>query len=120
MPATHDQEELLNGKLAELLREQGLDARAERREGGRRMDVVVDVQGARVVLEAETGFSTAKRKEAVGDADRRLKQGLTTVVFAVCYPDSATTDNLPEAKPIWAVRTRSALLRSARWSEQVD
>ncbi len=30
--AAHDQEELLNGKLADLLREQGLDARPERRE----------------------------------------------------------------------------------------
>ena len=44
--ATHDQEELLNGKLAELLRGQGLDARAERRESGRRMDIVVDLGGA--------------------------------------------------------------------------
>ena len=117
MPPTHDQEELLNGKLAELLREQGLDARAERREGGRRMDVVVDVGGARVVLEAEAGFSAAKQREAVKDADARLKQGLTTVVFAVCYPDGATTETLAQAKPIWAVRTRSELRRSARWSE---
>ena len=119
MPSGHDQEELLNGRLAELLREQGLDARPERREGGRRMDVVVDVGGARVVLEAETGFSAAKRREAIGDADRRLKQGLTTVVFAVCYPDGATTETLEEAKPIWAVRTRSELSggAAARWSE---
>ena len=113
----HDQEELLNGKLAELLVGQGLDAWAERREGGRRMDVVVDVGGARVVLEAEAGFSAAKQREAVKDADARLKQGLTTVVFAVCYPDGATTGSLPEAKPIWAVRTRAELRRSARWAE---
>ena len=118
--AAHDQEELLNGKLAELLAGQGLEARAERREGGRRMDVVVDVGGARVVLEAETGFSAAKRREAIGDADRRLKQGLTTVVFAVCYPDGSTTDSLAQAKPIWTVRTRSELgddAGRARWSE---
>ena len=117
MPPTHDQEELLNGKLAELLVGQGLDARAERRESGRRMDVVVDVGGARVVLEAEAGFSAAKQREAVKDADARLKQGLTTVVFAVCYPDGATTDTLAQAKPIWAVRTRAELRRAARWSE---
>ena len=119
MPPTHDQEELLNGKLAELLAAQGLDARAERRESGRRMDVVVDVGGARVVLEAEAGFSAAKRREAVKDADARLKQGLTTVVFAVCYPDGATTDTLAESKPIWAARTRSELSggATARWSE---
>ena len=109
MPPTHDQEELLNGKLAELLRGQGLDARPERRESGRRMDVVVDVGGARVVLEAEAGFSAAKRHEAVKDADARLKQGLTTVVFAVCYPDGAATDSLAQTKPIWAVCTRSEL-----------
>ena len=39
--AAHDQEELLNGKLAELLAEQGLDARPERRGSGRCMDTVV-------------------------------------------------------------------------------
>ena len=119
MPPTHDQEELLNGKLAELLAAQGLDARAERRESGRRMDVVVDVGGARVVLEAEAGFSAAKKREAVKDADARLKQGLTTVVFAVCYPDGATTESLAAAKPIWAARTRSELSggADARWSE---
>ena len=119
MPPTHDQEELLNGKLAELLAAQGLDARAERRESGRRLDIVVDVGGARVVLEAEAGFSAAKRREAVKDADARLRQGLTTVVFAVCYPDGATTDSLAESKPIWAARTRSELSggADARWSE---
>ena len=119
MPPSHDQEELLNGKLAELLAAQGLDARAERRESGRRMDIVVDVGGARVVLEAEAGFSAAKRREAVKDADARLRQGLTTVVFAVCYPDGATTDTLAQAKPIWSARTRSELSgdATARWSE---
>ena len=119
MPPTHDQEELLNGKLAELLAAQGLDARPERRESGKRMDIVVDVGGARVVLEAEAGFSAAKRREAVKDADARLKQGLTTVVFAVCYPDGATTDTLAESKPIWSARTRSELSggATARWSE---
>ena len=119
MPPTHDQEELLNGKLAELLAAQGLDARAERRESGKRMDIVVDVGGARVVLEAEAGFSAAKRREAVKDADARLRQGLTTVVFAICYPDGATTDTLAESKPIWAARTRAELSAGAdaRWSE---
>ncbi len=119
MPPSHDQEELLNGKLAELLAAQGLDARPERRESGKRMDIVVDVGGARVVLEAEAGFSAAKRREAVKDADARLKQGLTTVVFAVCYPDGATTETLAEAKPIWAARTRAELSggADARWSE---
>ena len=119
----HDQEELLNGKLAELLAEHGLDARAERREAGKRIDVVVDVGGARVVLEAETGFSAAKRREAIGDADRRLKQGLTNVVLATCYPDGSTVESLPHARPIWTVRTHAQLGQppgNASWSEPGD
>ena len=36
----HDDENLLNGELARLLTETGVPANAERRERGRRMDVV--------------------------------------------------------------------------------
>lgn len=120
MAAGADYEPLLNKRLAELLAGQGLDARAESREAGKQMDVVADIDGARVVLEAETGFSAAKRREAIKDADRRLKQGLTNIVFAVCYPDRSTTGSLADAELIWTVRTRSDLLAAAgraSWSE---
>ena len=103
--ATHDQEELLNAALADLLTTHGVSAKAERRERGRRMDVVADVDGLRVVLEAETGFE--RRAQAIRDADARLRQGLTTVVLAVCYPVGATANTLAEAQLTWTVRQRS-------------
>ena len=59
------------------------------------MDIVAEVEGLRVVLEAETGFH--RKARAIKDADARLRQRLATVVFAVCYPDGVTEDNLAEA-----------------------
>jgi len=39
-PRRHDDENLLNGELARLLTDAGVSANAERRERGRKMDVV--------------------------------------------------------------------------------
>ena len=97
------QEEFLNRALALLLRQQGLDADYEQRAGSRRMDVVARVDGVRVVLEAETGFH--RRAQAIKDADARLRQGLTVVVLAVCYPANATEEGLADATLTWALRT---------------
>ena len=68
------------------------------------MDVVADVDGLRVVLEAETGFD--RKAQAIKDVDARLRQRLATVVFAVCYPDGVTEDNLAEATLTWTVRVK--------------
>ena len=109
----HQQEELLNGALASLLSEQGVPSTPERREAGRRMDVVAYVDDLRVVLEAETGHH--RRQQAIKDADARLRQELTNIVFAVCYPDNATTDNLSHGTLIWTVRTTPGEPQ-AQWS----
>ncbi len=101
---TSPQEELLNAELARLLTGLEVPAEPERREGGKRMDVVADVDGLRVALEAESGFH--RKRQAVADADARLKQGLTNIVFAVCYPAGATVDGLSAAEVTWTVRTR--------------
>ena len=77
------------------------------------MDVVADVEGLRVVLEAETGFH--RKAQAIKDADARLRQRLTTVVFTVCYPDDVTEDNLPEATLTWTVRVKPGA-PSGEWS----
>lgn len=111
---THTQEEILNGKLAELLTGQDVPARPERRELGKRMDVVADVDGLRVVIEAETGFR--RKKQAVKDADARLKQGLTTLVFALCYPDGATQESLTDTTLTWTLRTKAGV-PAVSWSE---
>ena len=101
----HQQEELLNGELARLLSSFDIPAEPEVGESGRRMDVVAEVDGLRIVLEAETGFH--RKPQAVRDADARLKQGLTVVVFAVCYPEGASVDGLRDAALTWTVRTRA-------------
>ena len=99
------QEDFQNRALAHLLTEQGVAADFEQRAGRRRMDVVADVKGLRVVLEAETGFD--RKAQAIKDADARLRQRLATVVFAVCYPDGVTEDNLAEATLTWTVRVKA-------------
>ena len=98
------QEDFTNRALALLLQEQGVAADFEQRGGRKRMDVVAEVEGLRVVLEAETGFH--RKAQAVKDADARLRQRLTTAVFAVCYPDGVTEANLPEATLTWTLRVK--------------
>lgn len=47
-----EHEDLLNGELARLLREHDIAAEPEVRERGKRMDVVADIGGVRVVRAA--------------------------------------------------------------------
>ena len=107
------QEDFQNRALALLLDKQGVAADFEQRGGRRRMDVVAEVDGLRVVLEAETGFH--RKAQAIKDADARLRQKLATVVFAVCYPEGATEDNLAEATLTWTVRVKAGE-PSGEWS----
>ncbi len=99
---TSKREDFQNRKLALLLAEQGLDTDFEQSAGRRRMDVVAQVEGLRVVLEAETGFH--RKAQAIKDADARLRQKLTTAAFAVCYPVGVTEDNLAESTLTWTLR----------------
>lgn len=68
--ASGSYEPLLNGRLAGLLRDQGLEAKAETRQRGSRkqIDVTVAVEHLVVALEAEIG----NRAGALRDADDRL------------------------------------------------
>ncbi len=99
------QEDFQNRALAHLLTERGVPSDYEQRAGRRRMDVVSDVDGLRVVLEAETGFG--RKAQAIKDADARLRQGLAAVAFAVCYPDDVTETNLADATLTWTVRVKA-------------
>ncbi len=98
-------EEFTNRALARLLTERGVPADFEQRAARKKMDVVANVEGLRVVLEAETGFH--RKTQAIKDADARLRQGLTTVVFAVCYPESVTETNLADATLTWTLRLKA-------------
>ena len=99
------QEEFTNRMLALLLEEQGLSADYEQRAGRKKIDVVAQVEGLRVVLEAETGFQ--RKAQAVKEADARLTQRLATVAFAVCYPTGVTEQTLSESTLTWTLRTRA-------------
>ena len=98
-------EDFQNRALAKLLSGQGVPADYEQKAGRKQIDVVADVEGLRVVLECETGFH--RKAQAIKDADARLRQQLTTIVFAVCYPDGVTEDNLATATLIWTLRLKA-------------
>ena len=102
---TREHEHTLNVWLASLLRERGLSARQEVSHTGiGRIDVEVRIGPAVIAVEAEHGQSAAKQAEAIGDADRRLEQGLTDGAVAVCYPDATDQESLPNSQFLWAVR----------------
>ena len=98
------QEDFLNRALALLLREHGLTTDYEQRAGRKRMDIVANVDGLRIVLEGERGHN--RQAQAVKDADARLRQGLTVAVFALCYPQDATEENLGDATLTWTLRVK--------------
>ena len=99
-----DLETFLNRQLAILLTQNGIPSKHEQRRGRWQIDVVAEVEGLRVVLEAETGFH--KKAQAIKDADARLHQRLATVVFAVCYTEGTTEDTLATTPVTWTVRTK--------------
>ena len=107
--ATREHEQTLNVGLSDELRERGLDAKPEViHPGNRRIDVEVKIGPARIAVEAEHGQNSAKRREAIVDADARLKQGLADCAVAVCYPDGSTRESLPGAELLWTLRDGSS------------
>ena len=94
----------MNRSLALLLGKHGIATDYEQRAGRKRMDMVANVDGLRVVLEAERGFN--RKAHAVKDADARLRQGLTVAVFALCYPEDVTEESLENATLTWTLRVK--------------
>ena len=117
--ATRGHEHTLNVWLSDLLRQRGLNARQEKMQGGRRIDVEVRIGPVRIALEAEQGQTNAKKREAIGDADKRLKQGLAECAIAVCYPEGITEpEQIPHSRMLWTIRAPNSLVppHEARWS----
>ena len=114
---TREHEQTLNVRLSDELRSRGLDAKPEvTHPGNRRVDVEVRVGPARIAVEAEHGQSAAKRREAIGDADKRLphNENLADVAVAVCYPDDTTSESLPGSELLWTIRDGS--VGEATWT----
>ena len=105
---TKEHEQTLNVWLAQELKERGLDAKPEViHPRNRRIDVEVRIGPAKIAVEAEHGQSTAKRREAIADADARLSQELAQCAVAVCYPDDTTKESLSQGGLVWTLRDGS-------------
>ena len=116
MMTSREHEHTLNVWLAGLLRGRGLHARQEvNHTGVGRVDVEVRIGPAVIAVECEHGQSSAKRAEAIGDADRRLEQELAHGAVAVCYPDDTDETSLPNARFVWAVRDAAGV--APNWTE---
>ncbi len=99
----------------------GLEARQEQRQaGGRRIDIEVRVGPVKIALEAEQGQGAAKRREAIGDADRRLDQRNADCAVAVCYPEGIGSEGeIAECRLVWTIRAPNSRVAAdeARWTE---
>ena len=89
-----EREDLLNGRLQELLSVEGIPAEAEVASARHRLDVKVFLGEFAIVLEAKTGFSASKKQSARKDALARLEQEHADAVIAVCYPENSTRKTL--------------------------
>ena len=77
MPEVH--EEVINVKLADILRrELGIDARAERIHGRKRLDIRCYYKGLIIGIEASYSASDAEK-----DAEGRIEQGLVDIALAL-------------------------------------
>jgi len=101
-------EEVFNTHLAILLRGENLDAIEEGRTSyGGVPDVVVDLDGARVLIEAKFEGPGAERNLREQVRERLQKDPNTAAVLEVIYPDSlrsaegAPEDNLRQSQLRW-------------------
>ncbi len=119
--ANVEHEHTLNVWLAELLRRRGLNARQERKQANRRrIDVEIHVGNVKIALEAEQGQGSTKKRDAIGDADGRLRQRNADCAIAVCYPDGITArSQLEHSRVLWAIRApnRRAPVNEVRWAD---
>lgn len=103
-------EDFQNRALALLLAERDISTDFEQRAGRRRMDIVADMEGLRVVLEAETGFH-----RIVTSIITALVIGVDYTIHIIhCYREEYARDRKPEGAAIQTLSTTgSALLGSA-------
>lgn len=96
-------EEVLNTRLADLLKAAGLDAEPEAKLGrGKRVDIMVAVDGHKVALEAKIGHPSLRGGAAKDDAAGRVEEGAAEVALAVCYPESLSRDgDLDAGTRLW-------------------
>ena len=115
-------ENTLNVWTADFLSERhGLDALQEQKQAsGGRIDIEVRIGPVKIAIEAEQGQSAAKKREAIADADGRLKRNDADCAIAVCYPDGISArEQIPASRMLWTIRDPKNLVPpdQARWSD---
>lgn len=81
-------EEVVNVQLANVLTNRGLEANAETILAGGRPDVLISLEGLKVILEGRTA---SQRAALMRDASERVKEGLADISIAVVYPEDLKT-----------------------------
>ena len=82
----------LNTRLCDILEDEGVDVQEEQTQpDGSRIDIQCMIDGHRVAIEAEHGYSNSKRESAIADADAKLKRKVCVVAIALVYPDDMRT-----------------------------
>ncbi len=79
----------------------------------------VRIGPVKIALEAEQGQGAAKRREAIGDADRKLKRRNADCAIAVCYPDGVSSEEeILDSRMLWTIRDPKNLVSpdTAVWS----
>ena len=76
-------EEVINVKLADALIARGLEANAETIKRSGRPDVLISLEGVKVVLEGRTASQEAA---LMRDAEERVENGVADISIAVVYP----------------------------------
>lgn len=78
-------EEVFNIKLADVLQERGIDADPERIENNKKPDIIISIDGLRIILEGK--FNIGSNETILKDqCKKRLEQGLSHIVMGVLYP----------------------------------
>ena len=93
-------EVVMNGMTAEIVRQGGIDAVAEKQNpDGTRTDVYFEYGDIRFALEFERGTHKGKRAEAIEDADKKLDAGNCDFAVAAVYlSDNDSMDALRKSK----------------------
>jgi len=81
-------EEVINVHLAALLEERGLEANAETISKKGRPDVLINLDGLKLVLE---GRHESQRESLLSDAQKRVTEGLADISMGVLYHPSLYT-----------------------------
>lgn len=112
-------ETTLNAELARHLREHGLNARGEVRLSGKgkgQADVLIRLPPHRVIIEAKSGQTAAKKREALSQCRDRLENNHCQASIAVCYPLGANEDSLPTDALTYSMIDADGIRGATEWA----